>query len=199
MGETAELRNEQAGTFGFNDFITQGDSEATIRKLLRTMVPTVDMRDFQRRWRFSSGAQSLLIGEVVSVRWVVPPNEAWKVHGIFFENGDNVDHQYATNFTVNPSLLGDAGGAVSIYRAAFLNIAASQSKVVYGLNIQTRTNTDLYHQFLDLTLEPADVVSVTQTPVANIAHTPRWTILYEIVPAPAVARTRGVAGLRVVT
>ncbi len=199
MGETAELRNEQAGTFGFNDFITQGDNEATIRKLLRTMVPTVDMRDFQRRWKFSSGNQALLDTEVVAVRWIVPTGEAWKVQGIFWENADDAEHQYSVSFTVNPSLQGDGGLAVSIYRAALLNIASGQSKVIYGLNIQTRTNTDLYHQFLDLTLEPADAVTVTMLTGSNGVSSARWTLLYEIVPAPAVARTRGVAGLRVIT
>ena len=199
MGETAELRNQKAGTFGFNNFISQGDNNATIGRMLRTMVPTVDMRDFQRSWKFSSGRQALLIGEVVSVRWVVPANEAWNIVGIFWENADSLEHQYNVNFTVNPSLLGDGTLAVSIYRAAFMNIAASQRKVIYGLNIQTRTNSDLYHQFLKLTLEPGDVLSVDQLTAASGASFAAWTMLYEIVPAPSVARTRGVTGLRVVT
>jgi len=199
MGETAELRNEQAGTFGFNDFITQGDNEATIRKVLRTMVPTVDMRDFQLRWKFSSGTQLLAIGEVLAVRWEVPTGENWKLTSIYWENGDSAQHSYSVFVTVNPTDMGDLGDLVGTYRPALQLVSAAQSKVIYGLDSQERTNTDIYHQLLDLTLEPTDAIQVVMNDVIVGGGTQRWTMLFEIVPAPAVSRTRGVAGTKVVT
>ncbi len=199
MGETAELRNQQAGTFGFNNFIAQGDNDATIGRMLRTMVPTVDMRDFQRSWRFSSGRQAVGIGQTIAVRWVVPIGEAWKIQGLFWENADSATHNINVFFTVNRSLLGDAGAAVSAYRAALMQVNANGSKAIYGVNIQLNTSSAQYHQFLDLTLEPGDAFSVQAATASTLAVSPGWTMLYEIVPAPSIARTRGVAGLRVVT
>lgn len=199
MGEAADLRNAEAGTFGLNDFISQGDGNATITKLLRTMVPVVDMRDFQRRWRFSSGAQLLAIGEVISIRWQVPANENWKVTSVYWENGDNVQHSYSTFVTVNPTDMGDQGGLIGTYRPSLQLVSAAQSKVIYGLDSQERTNTDIYHQLLDLTLEPTDAFVVTMEEVAVGGGTQRWTLLYEIVPAPAVSRIRGIPAGRVIT
>jgi len=201
MGEKAQdLQGARAGQFTLNDWLGQQNNQATPKGMLPFILPVQEMRGFQRLWRFSSGAQDLAIGEILaSVRWPVPDREFWRIRGIFFDNPDNVDHTYATDFTVNLSLLSDDGLAVGIYRAALINIAAQARKVIYGLDIQTRTNTDIYSQSLDMTLEPGDVLSVKMGEVASVAHRQTWTMLYELVPGTPQQRVPGVVGLKVVT
>lgn len=199
MGETAVLQGARAGQFVLNDWLGQQDNAATPQGIVPFILPVQEMRPFQRTYKFSSGRQTLAIGEVVSLVWRVPEGEYWKILGVFWENGDNVDHSLSVNFTINPSLLGDQGGAISIYRAALINVAGGASKVIYGLNIQTRTNTDLYHQFLDISLQPTDAISITMGEVVAAGGAQSWTMLYELMPGVPERRNRGLPALRVVT
>jgi len=200
MGETAELRNRLAGTFGLNDFISQGDNEATIPKLLRTMIPTINMRDFQRRFRFSSGSQALAIGEFITVEWTVPRTEFWLIKGIFWENADNAAaHVYSVEFSINRSRLGDLGNGVARYRAVFTSIELGDSKVIYGDFQNNDSSANAYNQFLDVTLEPEDSVRVVVGIPQAAAIGQRWTMLYELVPGTSATRTRGVAAVRTIT
>ncbi len=194
MGETAELRNQLAGTFGFNDWVSQGDSKATIRKILRTMVPTVDMRDFQRRFKFISGSQAVAIGQRVSqVRFVVPENEAWRPIAFQFENGDSAGHQVEVDITV------DNSGLVSIFRIVRSFIVATTRKLIYGTNqdgsMSGAADDQLYTSFWPVILEPTDVFVFTDLTTSAVATTQRWTFVYELVPKPATELTRGADGL----
>jgi hypothetical protein len=143
MGETARFRNSLAGTFGFNDFIAQGDNETTIRDLLRTMIPTVDMRDFQRRYNFDTGSQALFLGERVSLlRWTVPANEFWRPLNLFVSQTDSGNHQVLTTFSMarNP--------AVIRYVPTRTKIQGGQGKIVYGADADGSLVRDLWR--LDL-------------------------------------------------
>jgi len=199
MGETTELQGAKAGQFVLNDWLGQLDNAATPGGMVPVILPVQEMRPFQRRLKFTSGNQALAIGERLSVRWEIPPKEFWKVLGIFWENPDSVDHTVSVLFTINRQGLGDQGGVVATYRPALLNISGGQSKVIYGINIQTRTNTDLYHQFLDISLEPTDAIALTMGEVVAVATSQRWTMLYELMPGVPERRVRGLDSQRTIT
>lgn len=199
MGETAQLQGERPGQFGLNDFLGQLDNAATPQTIQRTILPVQEMRHFQRRFRFSSGSQTVQIGETFRVRFNVPRLEFWNVLGIYWENGDSVAHETEVNFSINRSNLGDLNNAVSAYRAALTSIPNGDSKVVYGVNQDKDTNNKFYSQFLDVILEPTDFVEVrVRVGMTSIAGQ-RWTLLYELVGRPSAARERGVAAERLVT
>lgn len=193
MGETAELRNPESGTFSFNDFISQGDNEATIRNLLRIMIPTVDMREFQRKYVFSSGKQTLQIGETLVLDWTVPDNEWWRPRTLLFTNKDNIARDLIVRFTIDPS--GD-----NIYQACKVTVAAGSSQVIYGQDIDGGVNIPgEYVSVLPNIMRPADVMTAAMTGTVAILSEQSWTMIYELVPQPAVALVRGVDAAVTVT
>ena len=188
MGETAELRNRQAGTFGFNDFITQGDGRATIQKMFRVMLPTVDMRDFQRRYRFSSGSQDLLIGERLTLAFTVPANEYWRPRTFMFTNKDSTEKVIQVQFTIDNT-------GTNIYQAVQTRVASGTSQVVYGQDLDGAVGAVVgrFTSRLPSIMEPADVMTVVQTQAVTIASEQSWILIYELVPAPAESLVRGIA------
>jgi len=194
MGETAELRNPESGTFSFNDFIAQGDNEATVLRLLRTMIPTIDMRDFQRKYVFSSGKQTLQIGETLVLRWTVPDNEWWRPRTLMFTNKDNVIKGILVEFTVDPSL-------DNIYRAVQTVVGVGDSQVVYGQDLDGAIGNTVsrFSSRLPSIMRPADVMTMIQLQGVAIVSEQSWTMIYELVPQPAVALVRGVDAAVTVT
>jgi len=192
MGETARLRNQQAGTFGFNDFINQGDGNGTITKMLRTMVPTVDMRDFQRRYLFDTGSQALFAGERISLlRWTVPDFEFWKPLSILYQNADSGTHTVFTSFSMAKS------PAALVYQPSRTLVRGNSTKVVYGTTWDASdgaANEQHYSSPLNVTMEPGDNFDFTDLTGNTGASQQRWFFVYELVPAPATARTPGVVG-----
>jgi len=188
MGETAELRNQLAGTFGFNDFISQGDGNATIRTMIRTMLPVVDMRDFQRRYRFSSNSQDLLIAERMTVNFVVPENEFWRPRTLMFTNKDSTVKVIRIEFTID-----NTGN--NLYRAVETRVDSGESKVVYGADQDGAIGNvvDRFTSRLPSIMEPNDVMSMIQTQAVTIASEQSWILIYELVPAPAESLVRGIA------
>jgi len=189
MGETAELRNALAGTFGFNDFISQGDSEATIRRLLRIMLPVIDMRDFQRRYRFDQGTQNLIIGELLqSIVWTVPDNEYWKPLALFFFNGDTAPHDIVSRMLI-------PGTQLVPLQLARTRIDANNIKRVFGTtddgSMSTSVNT-FWMSDVPIILQPGHSFSLEDTDVAVAGSAMRWVFLYELVPAPATDLAQGV-------
>lgn len=198
MGETAELRNPQAGSFGFNDFINQGDGNATIRRMLRTLLPTVDMRDFQRRYKFDTGAQALTVGQrLTQVLWRVPAGEFWRPAGLFFTNADSAVHDIICITTIDAA-------ALTTWQVSRTRVDASSSKLVFGSD-QDSTMTSGVNTFwmskVPIILEPADAFAfIDEDVIAAVGPvTHRWTFVYEIVPGPATPLTKGVVGAKVVT
>ena len=194
MGETAELRNPEAGTFSLNDFIAQGDNEATVLRLLRTMIPTIDMRDFQRKYVFSAGKQTLQVGESLFLQWTVPDNEWWRPRTLMFTNKDNALKTVRVEFTVDPSL-------DNIYRAVQTRVDAGESQVVYGQDIDGAigTSTGRFASRLPNIMRPGDIMTFVQQQNVAILSEQSWTMIYELVPQPAVALVRGVAAAVTVT
>jgi len=194
MGETAELRNQQAGTFGFNDFISQGDNGATITKMFRAMLPVVDMRDFQRKYRFSSGSQELLIAERLTLDFVVPENEFWRPRTLMFTNKDSTVKVVRVTFTID-----NTGN--NIYQAVQTRVDSGESKVIYGADEDGAIGAvvDRYTSRLPSIMEPNDVMTMTQTQNTTIAAEQSWILIYELVPAPAESLVRGIsAGVTVI-
>jgi len=186
MGETAELRNPQAGTFSFNDFISQGDNEATIRNLLRTLIPVVDMRDFQRKYEFDAGGVTLQVGDRLLLVWTVPDNEWWRPRSLMFINKDNINHNVRVEFSVD-----NTGNKV--YRASQTQVANGESQVVYGQTIDAGISADgSFTSILPNPLAPQDTMTMTMLANAAIISEQQWLMIYELVPQPAVALVRGV-------
>jgi len=188
MGERADLRNRQAGTFGFNDFINQGDGKATILRMIRTMLPTVDMRDFQRRYRFAAGSQDLLMGEKLVLDFIVPENEFWRPRTFMFTNKDSTVKVIEIEFTVD-----NTGN--NLYRAVQTRVDPGESKIVYGAH-QDGAIGEVVNRFTSLLpsiMEPSDVMRVIQTQAVTINSEQSWILLYELVPGPAAPLVRGIA------
>jgi len=194
MGETVRLRNQLAGGSGLNDFLRQGDSEATIGQLLRIMLPTVNMRDFQRRHKFDSGSVALAIGQrISSTLWTVPLNENWRPVALFLKNGDTVVHDIVTIITIDPAL----PVPVNTWQPSRTRVDPATAKVVYG-NDQDGTMSGGVNTFwmskVPVTLEPDDTFGFFDDDVAVSASLMEWTFIYELVPAPATRLVRGVKG-----
>lgn len=188
MGETSELRNQQAGTFGFNDFISQGDGGATIRRMLRTLLPVVDMRDFQRKYRFSSGSQALLMGERLVLAFTVPANEFWRPRTFMFTNKDSTEKVIRVEFTIDNT-------GTNIYRAVQTRVGSGESQVVYGQDLDGAIGSVVgrFTSLLPSIMEPSDIMTVVQTQAVTIASEQSWILIYELVPAPAESLVRGIA------
>ncbi len=192
MGETLKLRNSLAGGLGLNDFLQQGDGQATIGTLLTLLLPTVNMRDFQRRYLFDTGSQSLAIGERISlVRWTVPANEYWKPLQIIYQNADAALHGVIVLFSMvrNPAGL--------VWQPVRTNINLLRTKIIYGVDTDgsaTGGSNDTYNSKIPVTMEPGDTIDFTDLTVNVGASVQRWIFAYELVPAPATARTPGVVG-----
>lgn len=189
MGETARLRNRKAGTFGLNDFIAQGDNEATIPRLLKIMVPTIDMRDFQRRYKFGSDTRVVNIGEQLLIRFVVPAGEHWRPRGLLYENDDTINHTVTIHSTV------DNTPPALEWQAVRITIAAKSIKLVYGAHQLDPLGIQHYISFFPLILEPSDVFFLRDRTDQATTGTQKWTFIYEIVPEPTANLERGVAGL----
>jgi len=190
MGESVKLRNGLAGGFSLNDFLKQGDSQATTRRLLRTMLPVQEMRDFQRRYLFDTGSQSLFAAERISLlSWTVPANENWKPLALLYQNGDSGTHQVLTAFTMskNPADL--------VYQPSRTLIRANSTKIVYGSVWDASNgaaNEQHYSSPIYVTMEPSDRFDLIDESANTGASVQRWTFVYELVPAPSTARTPGV-------
>ncbi len=185
MGETAELRNQLSGSFGFNDYIEQGDGEATIRKMLKTMIPTVDLRDFQRRYEFSFQDVTVLVGETFDVLWTVPREQAWRPALIQFNNKDSVNH--FVNVIVRMT-----GGLV--LRLTRTDLRPGEPKPIYGTTLDGSI-TDQVGEFTALApspLEPGFQIQIVDTtPLVQASVVQNVIIVYERVPQPATVLTSG--------
>lgn len=192
MGELAEFRNQLAGTFGFNDLISQGDNDATIKKLLRIMVPTVEMRDFQRRYKFDSNNINLTVGQRISqTLWTVPQREHWRPAALFMKHSDTVVHDFITFHTVDP-------GSALQFQSSRTRVDANTGKLIFGTD-QDGTMSGGVNTFwmakVPITLSPTDSFGFfDDDTVAAAGALFEWTFVYELVPAPATKLVQGVKG-----
>lgn len=197
MGETADLRNQLAGTFSLNDFIRQGDNEATVRKLVKAILPTMDLKDFRRRFRIDTQSLAMTVGQVITdLRWIVPRGEAWRVHSILMENTDSAPHFIQVRMSYARGA-DSRGGA--FFPVARVQVGTGFDQPVYGLTQQNVTSTT-FSSFPDIVLEPGDFISLTDlTALVDAATAQGFQIVYEIVPQPTETRTQGVGGVAIIT
>lgn len=193
MGETARLNGPLAGQFGLNDWLKQRNNAATPEEIGKAILPVQEMRDFQRRYVFSSGAQALVLGErIFELRFVVPECEWWTPLAMQYENADDVDHVVECSITVDePS---------SDFRLVRTNVFREEKKLIFGAledgSLGSASNIN-YQGPSPIVLEPGDefvfgdLVNVND--VAGV--TQKWTFVYELVPQPSTQRTAGVDGL----
>jgi len=186
MGETAQLKGPFGGQFSLNDWLGQLNNAATPQDLLRTIVPVQEMRDFQRRYVFSSGKQTLQIGESLVLRWTVPRTEWWRPRTLMYTNKDNTSQFVNVSFTVDNT--GD-----NLYRAVRTRVDLGSSQVIYGQDLDgaIANATGRFTSRLPSIMEPGDVMTMVQEFGAAILSEQSWIFLYELVPQPATALLRG--------
>lgn len=186
MGEREQLNGPLAGQFGLNDFLAQQNSDLTPRDMIRSILPVQEMRHFQRRYVFSSGKQTLEIGEELILRWTVPENEWWRPRTLMFTNKDSTSQFVIVTFTVDNT--GD-----NVYRAVRTRVDLASSQVVYGQDIDGSigTATGRFASRLPSIMEPGDVMTMAQQFGVTIQSEQSWILIYELVPQPAVALVRG--------
>jgi len=188
VGESVTLRNGLSGGFSLNDFLKQGDSQATTQRLLRTMIPTVDMRDFQRRYRFSPGKQTLQVGERLTLNFVVPANEYWRPQTLMFTNKDSTVKVIRIEFTIDNT--GD-----NLYRAVQTRVDPGESQVVYGQDLDGAIGAVVgrFTSRLPNIMEPGHAATLIQTQAVTDISEQSWIFIYELVPAPAASLVTGIA------
>jgi len=189
MGELADLQSARAGQFVLNDWLGQLDNAATPKGLIPVILPTQEMREFQRRYRFDGGSQDLLMGERLTLSWTVPRNEWWRPRTLMFTNKDSTVKVVRVEFTVDNT-------GTNIYRAVETRVSSGESKIIYGAHLDGAIGTDFPTRFASLLpsiMEPNDVMTMVQTQNVTIASEQSWILIYELVPAPTEPLTRGVA------
>jgi len=193
MGETVKLRNQLAGTFGLNDFIEQGDGAATVGDLLRLILPTMDLKDFRRRFRIDRTTVNLLIGEFLSdLRWTVPRGEAWRPRALLYENGDSTSHDVDISLTLPR---GADVGATALMKIANANVFGGSSEIVWPLSVDKGTGGTLFQSVFDFVLEPGDSFILRDLTAAAGGTAMRAQFYYELVPEPTRTRSQGVDGV----
>ncbi len=191
MGETVNLQSALAGQYGLNDWLGQQNNLATPQGLVPLILPVQDMREFQRRYLFDQGTQSLVLGERISLlSWTVPPNEYWRPLSLIYQNADAGTHTVLTQFTMarNPAAL--------VYQPSRTLIRQSSTKVVYGTVWDASdgaANEQHYSSPIYVVMEPGDSFGFEDITVNVGASQQRWIFVYELVPQPATQRTPGVA------
>lgn len=187
MGETAKLQGSRPGQFGLNDWLGQLDGAVTPDRLVTAILPVQEMREFQRRYVFSSGSQALLMGERLVLAWTVPLNEWWRPRSLMFTNKDSTVKVVRIEFTVDNT-------GTNAYRAVETRVDSGESKIIYGAHLDGAIAADFPTRFTSLLpsiMEPNDVMTMIQTQNTTIASEQSWILLYELVPRPATALVRG--------
>lgn len=194
MGELVDLQSPLAGQAGLNQWLGQQDQAATPKGLLPAILPTQEMRIFQRRYKYSPGKQTLQAGESLVLTWTVPQLEYWRPLTLHFTNKDNVIKGIVVTFSVDKS--GD-----NIYRAVQTVVGVGESQVVYGQDIDGSigNQTSRFASRLPNIMEPGDTMSMQQLQNAAIISAQSWIMVYELVPQPATPRSVGVLAAVTVT
>jgi len=192
MGELINLQTPLAGQSQYNDWIGQRDNEATPRGTLPFMLPVQEMREFQRRYLFDTGSQSLFAGERISLlSWTVPPKEFWKPLSLLYQNADSGTHQVLTAFSMAKS------PAALVYQPSRTLIRQSSTKIIYGSTWDASSgaaNEQHYASLIGVTMEPGDRFDFIDESPNTGASQQRWVFVYELVPGPPTPRSAGVVG-----
>jgi len=196
LGERISLRNPLSGSFSLNDFLQQGDNSATVGELIRVMLPTMDLKDFRRRFRVDRTTVNLLIGEVLQdLRWTVPRGEAWRPRAVLYENGDSTAHNVDINLTLPR---GADVGATAVMKIAASNVFGGSSKIMWPLSVENSGGTTLFQSDFDFVLEPGDSFILRDLTPAAGGTAMRAQFYYEVVPEPTRTRSQGVDGVAIV-
>jgi len=192
MGELVDLQGTRAGQFGFNDWIGQQDQAATPKGVIPAILPVQEMREFQRRYRFDSALQAIAIGERWTVTWIVPRDEWWRPLALQWRNGDTASHTISFGAAI------DRRGAIETLIMSSITVGAGRLALIYGVDGEDVGAND-YHARFPFVLQPGDIIIAADSTVAVAAGNPQYTMVYELVPRPAQANTRGLAGTVAVT
>lgn len=187
MGEFAQLQGSRSGAFGLNDFLGQLNNNVTPQRILRSILPTQEMRAFQRVYKFDSAAPMIAIGERWTVTWVIPRAEWWRVLAIQWVNGDTVSHAISVGTAI------DRSDPIQTLRASQIIVDGGKAQLVYGLDNMALGGNEYFGRF-PAPLQPGDILSVGDETVAVVANQPQYTLVYELVPRPAEPTTRGLSG-----
>jgi len=190
VDQLVDLQSPLAGQAGFNQWIGQQDQAATPKGVLPFILPTQDQRDFQRRYLFDEGSQSLVLGERISLlSWTVPANEFWRPLALLYQNADSGTHQVVTAFSMSRD------PAALVYQPSRTLIRQSSTKVIYGTVWDASNgaaNEQHYSSPIYVTMEPDDRFDFIDESPNTGASVQRWIFVYELVPRPSTPRTPGV-------
>lgn len=192
MGETVKLQGSRPGQFGLNDWLGQLNNRATPQDIVRTILPTQEMRNFQRRYRFDSAAPTLAIGERWTITWVIPEEEWWRVLAVQFINRDTANHIVSVRASI------DRSAPINSFRASRFILEGGRTQMIYGLDGAAVSGAEYFGRFPAL-LQPRDILTVDDSTLAVVANQSEVTLVYELVPRPAEPTTRGLIGTVVIT
>lgn len=194
MGELVDLQSPLAGQAGLNQWLGQQDQAATPKGLLPIILPTQEMRGFQRRYKYSPGSQTLQVGESFFLTWTVPQLEYWRPLTLHFTNKDNVIKGILVTFSVDKS-------GNNIYRAVQTVIGLGESQIVYGQELDGAIGNTVgrFSSRLPNIMEPGDTMTMQQLQNVAILSEQSWIFVYELVPQPATPRSVGVLAAVTVT
>ncbi len=192
MGETVNLRNRRSGGSSLNDYLDQGDNEASVGRMLKVILPTMDLKDFRRRFRIDTFSQNIPLGSrIQDLRWTVPRGEAWRPRALLYENTDSVTHEVVAKLTL---ARGADSRGLAFMEIGQTRIPNASNKILWPLVVEQQPGDSLWQSDLDFVLEPADSITLEDFTVSVDASPAMGAQLYyELVPEPTETRSQGVA------
>jgi len=183
MGELADLQTALAGQFGFNDWLGQQDNAATPKGVLPAILPTQEMRAFQRRYEFSTVGQVVLAGELWDALWTVPRLQTWMPRAVAYTNKDSGQHV----ISVTLELANNLGLIISR-----VTVEPGQTAFVLGANLNADVRLGAFQADAPTPIESGFKIRVVDlTAVVEISAAQGITLIYELVPKPATPFAKG--------
>ncbi len=183
MTKILQIQDQEAGSVGLSKWLNLPTGDSPLEEILTTMFPMMEMRTFQRDFRFVAKTQAVGIGETAAFVWDVPPDEQWKLMLMWIQH-DGLS----------------AGGLVFEFRKRLVNRLPSlffslwqgeidddlDGEVVYPSAVQrARVTTNRFVDLRgnpDVEFWPQDELSVIMNDVSITAGQVQVASLYELQP-----------------
>lgn len=179
-----EIDNLRIGSQNLSQWLQLPGGRSPVQKIAPILLPTQEMRPFQREVRASRQDQAVGIGQQAAFSITVPNDENWKLLLMWIEHvdmgfGGGVFEFKRTMQHLLPGLffslwegeLEDGGGGQVIYPTA---VQRARIAVDNFVDIRGNALVEFYR---------GDVIAVTQNKAAVTAGVARVAIVYELIPA----------------
>jgi len=183
MPEIIPLRSSRTGGNIFSQWVAQASQTPAVDSQLSILIPTQEMRPFQREVRtFTDDQASVPIGQRATFRAIVPEGEAWRILWI------GVRHSDPGTLTWGVSL--ESATPTSIdFLPIRTNVDADTDTPLYPANTQSgSSNRFNWNTSPELEAFQGDAVRVAMISPASGILLATVLLRYELIPIPLVLR-----------